>query len=136
MKIIKKVVNNVKRVLKGWKFDTIVVTTSVMSHNIKLIDKDDFIIAQGFLSGYPNCCGVAVLNGIRSNINDSGFGTQIVEKLLAIAVEQKFTHIQATTNGTSPEMEHILDKFGFKVIDEFVNKKTNNSIKVWSKNLQ
>lgn len=87
-------------------------------------------IGQFVISRYPNCCGISVLNNVIVNwkLQDKGYGNLIVQLALELCDTSQF---QATTNGQSPKMDHLLKKHGFKVMNKFINHKTGNKISIY-----
>jgi len=87
-------------------------------------------VGQFIISRYPNCCGISVLNHVIVNwqLQDKGYGNVIMQLALQLC---DTSQLQATTNGQSPKMDHLLTKYGFKVMNKFVNHKTGNTISLY-----
>lgn len=87
-------------------------------------------IGQFIISRYPNCCGISVLNNVIVNwqLQNKGYGNLIVQLALQLC---DTSQLQATTNTHSPKMDHLLLKYGFQVMNNFINHKTGNKISIY-----
>ena len=86
------------------------------------------------INAYPGCCGIEVLNSVvvLQEMRNQGYGNLLLQLVLKI---HYCSQLQATTNGHSPEMDHLLKKYGFQVMSTFTNFKTGNTISLYYLNL-
>jgi len=90
------------------------------------------------LKELPGCCGVMVSYNTRVNNAYRGKGINsflqgIKEK---IAKNNGYSILMATTIDINLAEVHILEKFGWKCINKFLNSRTNNTVKIFTKNLE
>ena len=89
------------------------------------------------LSQLPGCCGVVVSHNsyIARDLRGYGLGDYFHKERLKSAKAQGYSCIMATTVSTNLAEIHILEKNGWKKVHEFVNKRTNNTVQVWIKDI-
>lgn len=133
------IVSNLITRLDKWYNDVKITINQEDSITSKiLLKKRGETIGECYLKQFPGCCGIGILT--RVNIwrpfTGIGYGQLLTETAITEAKKQHYTILQATTNHSSPDMEHILLKKGFVIVNEFVNTKTDNLIKQYQLCLQ
>jgi GNAT superfamily N-acetyltransferase len=96
------------------------------------------LIAGFTLAEQKNCCGILV--STRTFVSKEYQGQGIAQEMMpikeTIARELNYSLIFATVNMTgNPAEVHILEKFGWKLKDKFINSKTTNEVGIFTKNL-
>lgn len=93
-----------------------------------------------YLYGLAGCCGSAVLTGLRvfGNYRHKGIGTFMVELAEWCAYHLGYTSVIGTDivqEDDETVMAHILDKRGWQRCGTFKNRRTDNYVSYFIKNL-
>lgn len=86
----------------------------------------------------PNCCGIVVSTDtwVRKEYRSSGIAQSMMYLKEALAKVYGYSCMIATVNLTDNAVEeHILTKFGWKKMDEFINSRTNHLVGIFTKRL-
>ena len=86
-----------------------------------------------------NCCGILISTQtwVDKKYRRMGYAQVMMPIKEAFAKELGFSLIMATVNITgNPAEVHILEKFGWKLKDSFVNKRTNNTVGIYTKEIK
>ena len=86
-----------------------------------------------------NCCGILV--STRTWVTEKWQGQGTAQTMMplkeALAVEFGYGMLLATVNITgNPAEVHILEKFGWKLGDSFINPRTRNEVGIYTKDLK
>lgn len=87
-------------------------------------------IAGAWLTKYPGCGGIRILNTVvvSEKFREKGHAVEIVMRAISEAKSNKIPVVTATVNHETPQMHHILTKLGFIKDFEFVNPSTGRKI--------
>lgn len=93
------------------------------------------IIGKFQLHCFPNCRGIAVLTSVEivESYRGKGYSKLLLEYAECQAHYMGYTCIMATVNNLTPAMHKTLQNANFKVINEFINLRSNNTITVYNK---
>jgi GNAT superfamily N-acetyltransferase len=85
-----------------------------------------------------NCCGILV--STRTEVSNDYRGKGLAQELMLLkeelARQYGYSCMMATVNMTgNPAEVHILEKFGWKCVNDFNNSRTKNKVGVFVKNL-
>lgn len=94
---------------------------------------------NGIYSGFPGCCGVAVIHQVSPELINGGnppwlkLSLAFHEFLLDVTKAFKWSRVLAT----SAEAEHasVLEQVGFKQDYSFLNNRSAHKVTMWSRNL-
>ena len=86
----------------------------------------------------PGCCGVVVFHHseVTSEFRKKGLGKLFLQIRHHAAVLAGYSLAMATVQVTNTVECKMLEKEGWQAVAEFVNKRTNNKIRVYTFNLQ
>jgi hypothetical protein len=90
------------------------------------------------INSFPGCCAFCVSHSasVRANYRRKGVNTLAVQLRAAIAGLTGYTGLVCTDITSSIYSLRCLERAGFKVIHEAVNKRTRNTVKVYVKELE
>lgn len=89
------------------------------------------LIGHFTLSDFPNCCGICVCGDFRSV--RSKYTKFLMDMIKFIAKEMKFSCITGTI--VNSDMQSLLFKNGYTKVWQFKNKKTGNTVKMYTMNI-
>jgi len=94
-------------------------------------------IGSVLISSYPGCCGIRILNNlhIQTDYRGKGFADLLIKEVIT-TYECTQGSFQATCNHHTPEMNHLLEKNDFKLVEKFDNPNSGNTVFVYSLNLK
>lgn len=96
------------------------------------------VVGKFQLHCFPNCRGIAVLTSVE--INEKYRGKGYSKLLLQYAEHQAnylgYTCIMATVNNLTPSMHKALLNANYKVMNEFINLRSSNTITIYNKNIR
>lgn len=94
--------------------------------------------AQYTLSQMPGCCGLVVSNHafISSQYRGYGFGEYFHKERLKLMYDLGYSCGMATSTENNAQENRILEKNGWKKVHQFKNRRTNNTVFVWVKDLE
>lgn len=96
-------------------------------------------IAHFELVQQTNCCGILVSTNtiVYEGYRGQGLAQNMMPLKEALAKEFGFSLLLATVNMTGNPVEvHILEKFGWKLKDSFVNSRTKNTVGIFTKEIK
>jgi len=136
-KMMKKFTN------KDYKFEVIDMSDSRCL--IKLI-YSNFIVGSISIDRRSGCCGVIDFYNLNIYYHNKKNAQYIIEVVEAYAKYLGYSIIMGTTvnkyydeednfNNSCEKMTHILNKFNFRNIKNFVNSRTNNTVSIWIKQI-
>ena len=116
----------------GWKvqYDSYPFTL-VFTLRYKKEDIAGFTLIQ-----QKNCCGILISTRtfVRENHSNRGIAQDMMPLKFALAKEFGYSLILATVNMSgNPSEAHILEKYGWKLGESFVNARTKNTIGVFTR---
>lgn len=127
----------IKKVVSFTDFEVEVDPTE--RFKITFLLKDKKIIIAGFtLVEQINCCGILVSTKtfVHHEYRGKGIAQEMQGLKEKLAKEYGYTLLLATVNiSGNPVQVHILEKFGWKLKDQFVNKRTGNTVGIYTKDL-
>lgn len=85
------------------------------------------------------CCGILVSTGtfVKEIYKGQGIAQELMQLKIAIAKEFGYSLMMATVDiGNNPAEVHILEKFGWKKVDEVINKRTNHTLGIFTLNIK
>jgi GNAT superfamily N-acetyltransferase len=85
----------------------------------------------------PGCCGVVVSYhaSVLPLFQGKGLGQLLMRMRFAAAYRGGFTLMQCTTTKQNKRECHILGKLGWKQTEEFINRRTSNTVLVYTRQL-
>lgn len=92
-------------------------------------------LARFTLKEQINCCGILVSTDtfIAEQMRGRGIAHEFMNLKIAIAKEFGYSLLMATVDiGNNPAEVHILEKFGWKKVDEFINKRTRHTLGIFT----
>ena len=95
----------------------------------------DIPIASFTLKQMIGCCGILVSTNtyVDKKYQGQGIAHEFMELKIAIAKELGYSMMMSTVDiGNNPAEVHILEKFGWKKIQEFVNKRTKHTLGIFT----
>lgn len=112
--------------------------TSPFSVKLDLRSVDGKAMATFTLREMINCCGILV--STKTMVYEEFRGKGLAQELMllkeALAKEYGYSCMMATVNMTgNPAEVHILQKFGWSLVNKFKNSRTKNDVGVFVKNL-
>jgi hypothetical protein len=95
-------------------------------------------IFQFKLIEMPGCCAYLISTSTFVGRNYTGKGVaQFLQELkYEMAKDASYPYLFATTRKNNDAENHILEKFGWKNIDEVVNTRTRNTILTWRREIK
>lgn len=93
-------------------------------------------VARIELAELPGCCGVCVLTGldVEKAFRHKGYAEFLMECALYWAAYEGYT-LAISTTLVSPYTDAIGKALNASVVESFTNRRTHNSIKLWTKKL-
>ena len=97
---------------------------------LKITDTE---LARFSLYQMPHCCGIMMLSKLEVNINyrRKGVGSILLKLVEYIAFKGKYTKVICTN--VTPEFNALLNKHQWNLLDTFTNRNTDNTVKMWVK---
>jgi GNAT superfamily N-acetyltransferase len=123
---------------------------TVGSEPIVVFDKDSDMFAINTYGGgayqtvgrfgiaqLHGCCGVVVFfhASVTSKFQKHGLGQLFLEVRQRAAVLAGYSFAQATVIASNKTERHLLEKAGFRGVNEFTNKRTGNKVVVYTADL-
>lgn len=118
------------------EYDVIYVKGTGEGLRVNVIDTDkkEFfnVIANFFLVEMPGCCGVCISynSAVLFPYRQKGIGTILHKMRIEIAKKLDFTVMMCTDREANSPQKKILQDNGWKSIDQFKNKRTNNLVNI------
>lgn len=132
-------IKKLSKQLISWSFDQFILDFKHSPFELSLEWREKGKRVCGFtLVQQVNCCGILVSTRtfVTKDYEKQGIAQALMPLKEAIATEFGYSCLMATVNVSgNPAEVHILTKFGWKKGDEFVNRRTNNTVAVFTKSL-
>ena len=97
----------------------------------------NFLVASFSMDVFPGCCAYAASyeTNVTPRFRGKGIGTALQEVKAKLAKEAGFTHMLATCKKDNITQISILEKAGWEKLHDCVNKRTNNQLILWIKDV-